>query len=449
MTKNSIEYTVNQIFKIANPKGNLKFIIYFDEGKNEIIINFNESDKKIIFKLSYAEDWYDLTGKNINEIKFINDPKNKYKIPVLFWRNKGLPFIEKIIDNEIIFNGDIISSSFFMLSRWEEKVIKERDVHGRFIYENSAAYKYNFIDMPIVDEYAMVLRSYLQILFADLDLGKNKFHIKLSHDIDDIRRFNNIKNTFRTLGGDILKGKSVSLFRRSLKEWGKSYKNIEKDPYFLGIYELAKISKQYNMDSAFYFKTSAKSSYDTGYIINDSVKRCIYNLQDQGFEIGFHAGYYTFQNYERLKEEKEILDEVLCFKYYGGRQHYLRFDVDTTLKYWERVGFKYDSTLSYAEHEGFRCGTCHPFKPFDIDEDRELNLIEIPLIAMDGTLKVYRKLTPDEGLKSIIYLMNKCKEAEGVFTLLWHNTSIYRGWENWMDEVYIKSLNYNQELFII
>ena len=68
---------------------------------------------------------------------------------------------------------------------------------------------------------------------------------------------------------------------------------------------------------------------------------------------------------------------------------------------------------------------------------------------MDGTLKVYRKLTPDEGLKSIIYLMDKCKEVEGTFTLLWHNTSIYRGWENWMDEVYIKSLNYNQELFII
>ena len=77
-----------------------------------------------------------------------------------------------------------------------------------------------------------------------------------------------------------------------------------------------------------------------------------------------------------------------------------------------------------------------------MEEDRELNIIEIPLIAMDGTLKTYRKLRIKEGSDSILKLKNRCRKVEGTFTLLWHNTSIYRGWEEWFDEVYCHDLGY-------
>lgn len=441
MTKNSIEYTVNQLFKIANPKGNIKYDIDINEDNRKVIINIRESDKKIIFNLVEDEAWYNLTELKCEELHWIRNSKNTFKIPVLFWANKELPFVN-IKKDEITFNGDIISSSFFMLSRWEEKLANESDIHGRFRCANSVAYKYNFITIPVVDEYAMLLRKYLKKLFLNADLGKNEFHIKLSHDIDDIRRFETTKTAIRTLGGDLIKSKSINLFNRSLKQWKESSKCPEKDPYFLGVYELANISKQYNMDGAFYLKTSDKSDYDSGYTIEDYVKKSIYYLQNEGFEVGFHAGYYTFKNYDNFIKEKERLDKVLGYKNYGGRQHYLRFDVNTTWKYWEQAGLKYDSTVGYAEHEGFRCGTCHPFKPFDIDEDRKLDVIEIPLIVMDGTLQLYRNLSPEEGVNSILDLVNRCKEVEGVFTLLWHNTSIYRGWEEWFEGVYKKALKH-------
>ena len=190
------------------------------------------------------------------------------------------------------------------------------------------------------------------------------------------------------------------------------------------------------MNSAFYFQTSDKSDYDTGYQIKEYVKNCIWKLQKQGFEIGFHAGYYTFQNYDKLIEEKGRLDKTVGYITYGGRQHFLRFDVETTWKYWNQAGLEYDSTVGYPEHEGFRCGTCHPFRPFDIDEDIELDIIEIPLVVMDATLKSYRNLNIEEGLESILLLVTRCREVEGTFTLLWHNTSIYRGWEDWFEKVY-------------
>ena len=441
MTKNSIEYTVNQLFKIANPKDNLKYSISINENKKEVAVSIKENSKRVVFNLVNDNDWYDLVSGKCKEIHWTDDADNMYKIPVLFWANKELPFVG-INSDEVIFNGDIVSSSFFMLSRWEERLNYERDIHGRFKFVNSIAYKYNFIDIPIVDEYAMLLRKYLKKLFPNVNLGENEFHIKLSHDIDDIRRFKTAKTAIRTLGGDLIKSKSIGLFNRSLKEWGKSLKHPIKDPYFLGIYKLADISKRYSMDSAFYFKTSNKSSYDSGYVIEDYVKECISFLQNEGFEIGFHAGYYTFQDYEKFIEEKKKLDKVLGYTSYGGRQHYLRFNINTTWKYWEKAGLGYDSTVCYAEHEGFRCGTCHPFKPFNMEEDRELNIIEIPLIAMDGTLKTYRKLRIKEGSDSILKLKNRCRKVEGTFTLLWHNTSIYRGWEEWFDEVYCHDLGY-------
>ena len=98
-----------------------------------------------------------------------------------------------------------------------------------------------------------------------------------------------------------------------------------------------------------------------------------------------------------------------------------------------QVGLAYDSTMTYADHEGFRCGTCHPFHPFDTAQDRELDLWEVPLVVMDGTLCNYRDLTTEQGAARILELARRCKQVEGTFTLLWHNSSITGSWEEWFD----------------
>ncbi len=437
MTNNAIIYTIEQLLRIANPNRNIKYNVLISEDRKKAVLTFNENTGKMKFNLVDSEQWKFLIQGRINELEWIDNSRNTFKIPVLFWVNKNLPFVTTA-DDDIVFNGDIVSSAFFMLSRWEEKCSSDFDIHDRFKYKNSIAYKYNFITIPLVDEYAMLLRKYLQKLFPNIDLGINKFNIKLSHDIDSIRRFKNMKQSIRTLGGDLIKTKSIGLLLKSVREFKSSFKSPGKDPYFLAIRELATLSKENGMDSAFYFKTSDASDHDSGYVIKDYVQECILYLQEQGFEIGFHPGYYTYKNYNKFIEEKERLDKILGYTNYGGRQHYLRFDINTTWKYWEQAGLKYDSTVGYAEHEGFRCGTCHPFKPFDIDDDKELDIYEIPLIVMEGTLQSYRKLKPEEGLDIIIDLMSKCKAVEGTFTLLWHNTSICRGWEEWFRKVYIK-----------
>ncbi len=440
LTRKAIKYTLAHLFDIANPTGNIQYTVRINDGEDtlrsrKVIVAFPGSDRRIVFYLAPDEEWYKIIGEQGEELLRINNHRGTYSVPVLFWGKRDMPFAVTRGDKEVIFYGDIISSSFFMLSRWEETQNTDLDVHGRFKYENSVAHRHNFITIPVVDEYAMLLRQFLSGLFPNHSIGRRKYKVKLSHDIDDIRRFAGIKQSVRTFGGDILKTRDIRILVKSLKQYKSSRSDPMKDPYLQAIYELAKLSRHYNVESAFYFMAAEPSAYDSGYDLED-VRQCISYLQAEGFEVGFHPGYHTFRDYNKFIEEKSKLDSVLGESYYGGRQHYLRFDVNTTWQYWARAGLKYDSTLGYAEHEGFRCGTSHPFKPFDVAQDKVLNIVEKPLIIMDGTLQGYRKLSPKQALSSILNLMAKVEAVEGVFTMLWHNTSTGRVWAPWYDSVY-------------
>lgn len=453
LTINSIKYTITHLFKIANPKQNIKYDVDYKSNENKVTIKFIDTNKKIVIYLVSNDSWYELieNRKGIKWVKYSDieqlDNIGFDEVPILFYK-KDKEKLVYINSTEIVFNMDIISSSFFMLSRWEEIIDKNRDKHGRYLAKWSAAYRYGFLNIPIVDVYGMILRNYLKLLFPFIDLGQNNFAVKLSHDIDDVRRFSGLKKTIRTIiGKDLIIHKNIYFVINSVIQSIKTLISSEKDPAIKGIYKLAEISKKCSMESAFYFKTSKKSRYDSGYEIDEDIKIIIEKLHRDGFEIGFHPGYEAFEDYNIFIKEKSKMDEVLGHSCYGGRHHYLRFDVPDTWYYWEKARLKYDSTLGYADHAGFRCGTCHPFKPFDIEQDKEIDILEIPLIVMDATLIGYQNLTPNEGLKHIIALAEKSKKVEGIFTMLWHNGTIYNEFQPWFN-MYIEAVKILSEYFL-
>ena len=115
-----------------------------------------------------------------------------------------LPFI-KIDDTPVFFgdsrierqNGtiivyaDIIASSFFLLSRYEETLKPEcRDCHGRFCAKDSVVFQQGYGSRPLVDEYGVLLRKWLRetgVIIPDEKTGLSKVY--LTHDIDEPFRF--------------------------------------------------------------------------------------------------------------------------------------------------------------------------------------------------------------------------------------------------------------------
>jgi len=355
------------------------------------------------------------------------------RIPVLFWgegyEDGSKPFAERLDDGTVVFYADIIAGTFFMLSRWEESVNPVRDAHGRFPATASVAHREGFLDLPIVNIYGLILNEWIQTILPGWMPEPPKFRIKISHDIDSVWSGNGLLGRGRTVAGDLLKRRDPK--KALLTAW--SIFQPQSDPMFSSIFDLAKQSEECGLQAAFYFMAARKGQYDQGYDpARPLVRQTLQELHNRGHEIGFHPSYRAAEDLGLWREELARLrasagDIPIC----GGRQHYLRFQTPQTWRLWEEAGLEYDSTLSYADHEGFRCGTCHPFRPYDVERDRVMDVTEIPLIVMDGTLKQYRNLTPGEAEQRILTLAERCKQVGGTFTMLWHNSSLIGEWASW------------------
>ena len=438
LTKNAICYTIRHLFKVAGI--NLSVDNLIDILPNHLSAKVKFGTKNITFNISSLEVTQQLLAGTLQINKTFTADK-VHIIPIILEIHSNFA---DILGDELHVNADIISLSFIMLSRYEETVIEERDAFGRFEYKNSIAAKYKFIDFPIVDEYAIILRSYLMSFLPNVDFHNNKCVIIPTHDIDEIIRFSGIKKTIRTLLGDIYIYKDFRQLVRSISQLFKSINNPELDPYIASINQFINLSKELGFKSEFYFMGADPSDFDCGYDLRIPVIQNIFNeIKNCNMIVGIHGGFYTLNDPDKLRAEIIKLEDMFFDKIIDVRQHYLRFDVNTTFRTMGQVGLKYDSTLGYAEREGFRCGTCYEYPIYDIKNDIQLNIKERPLIVMDVTLIDYRNLSISEAFEKVNILYSRCKAVGGNFVILWHNTTVTRR-TLWYNELYKKFLyNYS------
>ena len=70
---------------------------------------------------------------------------------------------------------------------------------------------------------------------------------------------------------------------------------------------------------------------------------------------------------------------------------------------------------------GFRAGIAHPFRPWDFAREGPLDLVEIPLAAMDATFEErYLNLSAHEAEPHLMKLLELAAERGGGFSILWH-----------------------------
>ncbi len=344
-------------------------------------------------------------------------------------------------------NIDMISDIFFMLTRYEEVVNAgiKKDRHHRFPAVESLAYKSNFLHRPVVNEHIALLGTWIESLSSGYKRpspwGQKAFAVCLSHDVDNIIKNQNLFAALKHTLAILLKHRKLRKAFKYLKNYFQNKRDYTKDPYWTFNY-LVQTEKAYQFNSSFYFLASEASDPDWRYSINDSkVRALIDDLESYGCEIGYHGSLLSYNNERVMSLERHRVDAVVHRKPYGCRQHYLKFRVPYTWRYQQQSGLLYDTTLSFADHEGFRCGMCLPFKPYDILADQVLDIWEIPLIIMEGTLQSYRELSPEDGLKKIISMIEAVKKHHGLFTILWHNSSFDYDWEEWKP-VYEKMMEY-------
>jgi hypothetical protein len=310
---------------------------------------------------------------------------------------------------------DLLLAALLVLSRWEEAITTEHDSHGRFCAKQSVAFKDHFLERPIVDEYGLAFEQAVKFLHPGWRPANRKLRAKLSHDADHV--------------GIPFQGKSVlrQIAHRDPKNtWRELWAWLPScDPVDLcALREIVSLTREHKLDSAVYWMASAPSLRDSGYDPrHHKVRRVIDWLRGEGVESGVQPGYSTYRSPERLRREVNLLRDILGDGPLGGRQHYLRWCVDTWI-HWEMCGLAYDSTLSYADHIGFRCGTCVPYQPWLLSLNRAADLLEIPLLVMDRTLLGYMNLTEETSVEAVRRCLDRCRAVGGVFTMVWHNNTL-------------------------
>jgi hypothetical protein len=336
----------------------------------------------------------------------------------------------------VIYLGlDIFGSAFFMLTRYEEVVKSDLDRFGRFPAAASLMFQENFLDRPIINEYLEILWSCLSQLSPNLQRQYREFQLKLTHDVDEHFELYpvNIKQLIRRLGGDLIVRSDINLATSLAINSCKAIFNLAYDDRLDTFDWLMDRSEEIGIKSAFYF-IAGHSPCDPHYDINDS-KICalISKIILRGHEIGLHPSYDTYLNPEKLLLEAQTLRQVLQERLnlalsFGGRQHYLRWQATDSWQHWEDAGLSYDSSVGFAEYSGFRSGVCYEYSTFNLISRQQLKLKEFPLIVMETSIfcSTYMNLDLDSAHQMIEKLKDRCKLFNGIFTMLWHNSELFK-----------------------
>lgn len=285
------------------------------------------------------------------------------------------------------------------------------------------------------------------------------FAVCLTHDVDAVSAYS-LKQSSRSRCSQLLNDRGVFQKAKSFVGIGidlarAGIRGGQKDP--LHCYERwLEVEKEIDAKSTFFFwpglsAVTKRHHTDCAYELYDPVvfdnQRCtvaemLREINRRGWEIGLHPSWYSFDDGDELKRQKEAMEEAVGHEIVSIRQHYLHYDIRVTPAVHAKAGFKYDSTLGFNDNIGFRFGTCYPWYLYDLKAEKELPIKEIPLIIQDGAMLNPSKgmrLDEDTAFQYIEQITEALEKAGGVLTLLWHTNHIIK--PDWWN-LYLRVLGY-------
>lgn len=186
---------------------------------------------------------------------------------------------------------------------------------------------------------------------------------------------------------------------------------------------IAEIEERYGARSSFFILALDPADQDYTYDASD-LESDLGEIADEGWGVGLHGGYLASNGLEGLLNDKRRLEKILGKPVLGYRAHNLRFKVPETWELLAKAGFRYDTTYGHAGRAGFRNGMCHPFRPFNLNTGRFVDIMELPLAIMDRTCLTYLQLDARTTYDLAVRLIDTVAACRGVLTILWHNTTM-------------------------
>ena len=399
-------------------------ILLCDFEFTSIIADFKQSGAA---KISYSENQLEDELFFKSDSFLLSNTIAPLDIAQVSFAGKEVPFA--VSQSTLPF--DLFAASFYFLSRYEEYLPHEPDEHLRFPAKASLQFKLQLLELPIIDDWALILKNILIKQFPSLKFNKRNFKFVPTIDIDRAYNFRSsglIKNTAR-----IVKA-VINLDKEKLGNIITTGLRTKDDPFDTYTY-LHDIHAKYLLKPIFFFLLSHRghAAYDVNIHPEDELLIKLIKETAKQTKVGLHPSYASNSNTFKIKEELLALQTITNKKIDISRQHHLKLNLPKTYLQLIKAGINHDYSMGYASQVGFRAGTCTPFFWYDLQLDKQSHLKIHPFAVMDVTLEQYLNLSPEQAMAKLDELIASVKLVEGTLYTLWHNESLSETgkWKNW------------------
>ena len=346
-----------------------------------------------------------------------------------------------VYGRDLDFSFDPFAAVFYMVTRYEEYLPHHEDIHGRFLTQECLAFQKGFLDQPVVDQWALMIRARMMERYPSHEIPHPKYLFVQTVDIDAAWGYLH-KGAFRSIIGF-----ARDLFvRHDLPEVARRCRVLthrEPDPFDSFDFILSTYQRAPGSQLIFFALLADYGTYDKpASYLNRHMRELVQHLDDYA-KMGIHPGYNTLEQPQLADKEIKRLESIIHRPIIRSRFHFLRFHLPTSYRILKRLGISDDYSMGFADTLGFRAGISVPHPFYDLERDHEIEMLIHPFCIMDTTLQKYMKLSPEEGLEQYKRLIDSIRAVGGTFCCIIHNQNLteHYGWAGWR-EVYEKMIDY-------
>lgn len=325
----------------------------------------------------------------------------------------------------IVTGADLVASSFFWITLYEETLLQERDEIGRIPQDRLRSVQEEITVRPLVDEYSVLLLTWLRMLGYRPSGKATPLRVLATHDVDSgigvkgLRA--HLNHGLRTAFREIVRQRRPTSAMVALQQWARRAIGLSSEASLFR--DIVTLDAEYGLRSFFFLMANGTHPYDATYdILSDPASRVIRTIRDAGGQIGLHVGLNAHTSPEQFQNEWQYLQRAAPQATPIARSHYLALFPPHTWRQLVEFGFKADSTVGFSRHLGFRSGTCHAYRPFDLERQVVLPIWELPMAIMDINLFLgFPRTADDDRISSALDLAARIRAHGGCLVLNWHN----------------------------
>ena len=352
--------------------------------------------------------WHDASEKFFSLDKpFLLDAREEVwkeqKIPFPF-PQEGLIIEEKA--GKIHINFDVITASFMILSGWQED--RQKGLGSRLSHRDTWQYRYKVIRIPVVNYYFDVLKSAIEKAWnIEIRLRKEMTTVFLSHDIEKVKGGWK-KNLWPQMKSFEVGNVIELLFKRFFRK--DIWNNLE---------FILRLEESYEVRSTVFLMGRKGKKYADYDLHKAPYSKWVKEFQGRGFEVGILSSNGCHNSAHKLGNDLKQLK----YKIYANRFQSLRYRTKKSPRSIQKNKLKYDSSLGLYNEVGFRNGYCHPFIPWDFENDQPADFVEIPVNIVDSAMafRKYLNITAKDSVNVFSVIAEQVAKFKGVVGLSWSN----------------------------